>query len=64
MSKAEILKQIEYYLSDKNLQSDEFFHEHISSSLDGFIPLSLFLKCNKIKKLNVVDEAKIVEAVK
>jgi hypothetical protein len=64
MSNAEILKQMEYYLSDKNLQTDEFFFEHISDSVDGFIPLNLFLKCNKIKKLKVEDEKTIVEAVK
>ena len=31
-SKSEIQKQIEYYLSDKNLQGDEFFHKEISNS--------------------------------
>lgn len=29
---AEIKKQVEYYLSDKNLATDKFFHDKISSN--------------------------------
>ena len=45
----EIKNQIEYYLSDANLEKDYFFHEKISSSSEGYLPLQLLLKCNKIK---------------
>ena len=45
----EIKNQMEYYLSDANLEKDYFFHEKISSSSEGYLDLELFLKCNKIK---------------
>jgi hypothetical protein len=32
MSETEIKKQIEYYLSDANLQKDDFFRELISTN--------------------------------
>ena len=46
----DIKNQIEYYLGDENLKKDEFFHQLISSSPDGYIDLKYILKCNKIKK--------------
>ena len=42
--------QIEYYLSDENLIKDKFFFDLIKNSKDGFIPINVFLNCNKIKK--------------
>ena len=30
----DLLTQVEYYLSDKNLTNDKFFHEKIKSSTD------------------------------
>lgn len=63
MSQEEIRKQLEYYLSDLNLAKDEFFHEQISKSDDGYLGLHLILKCNKIKKLGVHDEKQLAEAV-
>ena len=45
----EIKNQVEYYLSDENLEKDSFFHEKISSSANGYLDLELLLKCNKIK---------------
>ena len=45
----EIKGQIEYYLSDKNLETDEFFHKKIKENSDGYIDIDLFLKCNKVK---------------
>lgn len=55
--------QIEYYLSDTNLVSDEFFHSKILENSEGYIDVSLFLNCNKIKKLNSTKED-LVEAIK
>jgi hypothetical protein len=52
----ELKKQIEYYLSDANLKQDEFFHEQISKN-DGYLPIHLILKCNKIKKLGANEES-------
>lgn len=60
-TKAEIKKQIEYYLSDKNLQSDDFFREKISGSEAGYIDLKLFLNCNKVKNMGI-DVQEIVDA--
>jgi len=45
----EIQKQIEYYLSDANLEKDYFFYDKISSSPEGYLDLKYLLKCNKIK---------------
>lgn len=44
--------QLEYYLSDTNLQFDEFFHNEIENSSEGYLALDLILNCNKIKKIN------------
>jgi len=51
-----IIAQAEYYMSDENLKKDSFFHERISSSSDGFIPVDLLLNCNKMKKLTTSKE--------
>ena len=45
----EIKEQIEYYLSDANLEKDYFFHDIISSNPEGYLDLKYILKCNKIK---------------
>ena len=59
----EIKEQIEYYLSDKNLQNDSFFHQKISENPNGYLELNFLLKCNKCKKAGwTLDELK--EALK
>lgn len=58
-----IMKQIEYYMSDKNLQHDSFFYEIISKDSIGGIEISHFLNCNNIKKLEASEED-IREAIK
>lgn len=58
---AEIKKQIEYYLGDKNLEKDDFFRDKITAGKSGYIDLKLFLNCNKIKKMGI-DVKMIVEA--
>ena len=51
---AETKKQVEYYLSDKNLAQDKFFNEKIAAAgAEGWIDLSFILACNKIKSLKV-----------
>lgn len=52
-SKAEIKKQIEYYLSDKNLSNEDFFRDKIAANKSGYIDLKLFLNCNKVKNMNI-----------
>jgi La domain len=65
-SKAELKKQVEYYLSDKNLVNDRFFHEKLTEAgKDGWMELSFILACNKIKqfKLKKAND-EVAEAVK
>ena len=55
----EIKGQIEYYLSDNNLEGDEFFHKKISEGDNGYIDINLFLNCNKVKKAGwTIEEIK------
>ena len=49
-NKQEIKTQIEYYLSDENLEHDSFLHEKISQDPNGYVELSAFLNYNEIKK--------------
>ena len=53
MSKAEIKKQVEFYMGDTNLAKDDFFRDLITSNKDGYVDVTAFLKCNKIKHLGV-----------
>ena len=50
---ADIKKQVEYYLGDKNLGRDDFFRDKITASKSGYIDLKLFLNCNKIKNMGI-----------
>lgn len=61
VSKADIKKQIEYYLSDKNLSNEDFFREKITASKAGYIDLKLFLNCNKVKNMGI-DMEEIIDA--
>ena len=60
---SEIRTQVEYYLSDKNLEKDAFFYGKIQEDKDGYIDLDLIMNCNKIKSQGISKEA-IREAVK
>jgi len=59
---AELKKQVEYYLSDKNLTTDKFFNEKIKESAEGWIDLTSILACNKIKHLKMKDALKEISA--
>lgn len=63
VNKAELRKQLEYYLSDKNLMNDKIFHKTISEDPEGWLPLSLILRCNRIKAMNATTEV-ILDALK
>ena len=54
--KKRIKNQIEFYLSDENLETDKFFNDLISKSQDGYIDLSYILNCNIIKDNNITKE--------
>lgn len=58
-------------MSDKNLQTDDFFYDKIVSAKDvryflmqGYIEVDLLLNCNKIKKLNVKNREQLTKAIK
>ena len=53
--------QIEYYLSDGNLQHDIFFYDKLIK--DSKVDLDVIMSCNNIKKLSVTKED-IVESLK
>ena len=59
----EIKRQIEYYLSDLNLETDEFFHKIISNEKEGYIDLEYIMQCNKVKKAGW-DKNMIIESIK
>jgi len=48
--------QVEYYLSDKNLCRDRFFHERISSSEGGWLPMGLILGCPRMQSMGATEE--------
>jgi hypothetical protein len=55
--------QIEYYLSDENLQKDKFFHDKISTDAEGYLNVEHILACNKIKAVNATKD-EIINAAK
>jgi len=58
-----IKRQIEYYMSDSNLKYDSFFHDKISSSPEGWIPVDLILSCPKIKAMINVTAQDVIAAL-
>ncbi|KAF6041234.1 hypothetical protein EB796_000465 [Bugula neritina] len=48
-----VARQMDFYFGDANLRRDGFLKKEIDSSEDGFVPLELFLKFNKLKELQV-----------
>jgi hypothetical protein len=47
---------MEYYLGDENLSKDDFFRDQIQKNpKNGYVNLSVFLNCNKIKKMNITE---------
>ena len=62
-NKNEVRGQIEYYLSDGNLEGDKFFHDLISIDKDGYLDLEYILQCNKVKK-NKWTKDQIIESLK
>ncbi|KFD46528.1 la domain protein [Trichuris suis] len=59
--KARIREQIEFYLSERNLEKDYFLRRKMDSQ--GYVPLSLILSFNRIKSLTR-DMPLVVEALR
>ena len=57
-----IKEQVEYYMSDKNLENDAFFHNKISGDKEGWIDLDFVMNCNKIKQLTT-DTEEVVKSL-
>ncbi|KAL4507239.1 hypothetical protein ABPG72_002032 [Tetrahymena utriculariae] len=55
INKEEVKKQVEYYLSDKNLVQDEKFRTIIQEHPEGYLSFASVLNCNRIKKLGVTS---------
>lgn len=55
--------QLEYYLSDKNLSKDAFFHGKMSENGDHYLNFEFIENCNAIKRLGVT-RAELIEAAK
>lgn len=45
-----LVTQLEYYLSDANLEFDEFFFTEIEKSADRWLAIDQVMNCNKVKK--------------
>merc|ERR1740121_3225775 len=55
--------QLEYYLSDDNLQRDRFFHEAISANDGGWLEMNNIMACKRVKTLGA-SAADVVEALR
>lgn len=53
-----VRKQMEFYFGDANINKDRFMKQHVDSSPDGYLPISLFLSFHKIQSLT--DSSEIV----
>ena len=56
-----IKEQIEFYLSDKNLPKDSYFRPLVQLQPEGFVAISKFLSCSRIKQLTL-DASLVAEA--
>ena len=62
---AEIKKQVEYFLGDENLATDNFFRDTlITPNKEGWMDIGYMLTYNKIKKLGVYESKQIADACK
>ena len=52
----ELTAQIEYYLSEKNLEQDTFFNKQLKESDDNSIEIETILKCNNVIRLGATTE--------
>ena len=55
-----IIKQVDFYFSAHNLPSDKFLSEQVSKDAEGFVPLEVMLRFNRLKALS--DDEKVVAA--
>lgn len=59
----DVRKQVEWYFSDANLSTDDFFYGKISSAMpDGWLSVHWLLRCSKLRKKEATAES-IFEAL-
>ena len=57
-------RQVEYYFSDKNLKTDWFFQEKISSEPQpGWLELCWIMSCPRIAEVHRANEQDVIEAL-
>lgn len=57
-----IIKQVDFYFSAHNLPGDKFLSEQVSKDPEGFVPLEVMLRFNRLKALSA-DEAVVAAAL-
>ncbi|KAH8412648.1 hypothetical protein KR009_003988 [Drosophila setifemur] len=57
-----IIRQVEYYFGDANLNRDKFLREQIAKTEDGWVPLSVLVTFKRLASLST-DLAEIVAAL-
>eukprot|EP00929_Paragymnodinium_shiwhaense_P001817 TRINITY_DN102024_c0_g1_i1.p1 TRINITY_DN102024_c0_g1~~TRINITY_DN102024_c0_g1_i1.p1 ORF type:complete len:365 (+),score=62.35 TRINITY_DN102024_c0_g1_i1:76-1095(+) len=57
-----VRRQVEFYMSDENLEYDRFFHEKIADSPSGWLPMHLIVGCNRMRAMGATPLA-VVQAL-
>lgn len=58
-----IARQVEYYLSDRNLRHDEYFHKRLIEAEEGWLSVDLVLSCPRMQALDATADS-VREALK
>lgn len=56
-------EQLAFYFSDANLRKDRFLHRELETAADGYVPIDMFMRFNKVKALTT-DLAEVVTALR
>eukprot|EP00727_Mastigamoeba_balamuthi_P013195 m51a1_g8499 putative dis3-like exonuclease 2 (1216) ;mRNA; f:45904-49888 len=52
----EARRQLEYYMSDRNLRTDAFLREEMARTAEGSVRVAVLLRCNKLRALGADAE--------
>eukprot|EP00746_Dinoflagellata_sp_MGD_P005096 gnl/MRDRNA2_/MRDRNA2_109870_c0_seq1.p1 gnl/MRDRNA2_/MRDRNA2_109870_c0~~gnl/MRDRNA2_/MRDRNA2_109870_c0_seq1.p1 ORF type:complete len:597 (-),score=115.48 gnl/MRDRNA2_/MRDRNA2_109870_c0_seq1:12-1802(-) len=59
----QVRRQVEYYLSDANLQNDKFFLDKIKEDPEGWLDMDVILSCQRMMRMKATQEI-VFEALK